>query len=282
MRSVLILGSIALLSVLLASCELLTVPPAAAAHTLQLTVSSPPPTLVRSAPLIDHFVLTWFDEEFRYRRRIIPPAAVLADEVRLSSEPLPPRALLSVSIAQNTPTPITLTPVATNGTRFSPAGVVAPLLGKAGSGARHHLANLRWEEGCAVAPLLHAFSVTNGLHGFNFNRYLSLVAEQPTHEQCLMDGEAIVELLRRGTMRSRAIRPRPLHQTDLLLPTGHWLSSNLFHPPIVSDGKVRTSLPPLPYDIFHFFDPEQHAYLRISLTTQETTVIHDKNIQYTR
>lgn len=293
MHRVLCFSFSVLLSIFFASCALLTTPAIGSAHTLQLTIAPLPVALVRSAALVDHFVLSWFDEQLRHRRRVIPSAVLLrgggesgvlgkrdggVGGVRASSVPLASDSRLAISIALNTPTPITLTPVAINGVRFSPAGVVAPLPGAAGSGARHHLAVLRWEDGCAVTTLLRAFPITKGLHGFNFYRYLALVSQQPAHERCWMNDDAIVALLRQGTMRSALIRTRPLHQPDLLLPDGRWLSSNLLQPLITSNGTTSTPLDPLPYGILHFFDPEQRAYLRLSLTMREATVIYQKNM----
>lgn len=247
-----------LLTVLLYSCA-----EGGARYDVYLTIADPPQNLVRNAEFIDHLRLNWFDHHLQYRQKIIPAPRTL----RPSEWPS-----IVVSISKHIPTPIVLTPVAVNGTRFSPAAAVFPITDTDGVGIRSQFGTLRWSEGCAIALLLRAFPHTDGLHGFNIRRYLAATAALPPDEHCWLDDVTILSLLQKGTMRISAIRTRPLYSTRGIFPMGSWVPTDASRPVVVSDGRT-TQETEMPYGIFHFFDPDSDGYIRLLSTEQELQIV---------
>jgi len=211
---------------------------------------------------IDHFLLNWFDERARYRSRRISGA-----DLRRAFVSSHTNRTLSVSLAPHQFSPLLLMPVARNGARFSPAGALFPITEQSGA----HLV-LKWDIGCAIAPLMRSFAQTDGLYGFNAERYLREFTQQQGENPCWIDDDRLVALLQRRAFRTNAFRARDLHDLEITFPRGEWHATNIFFEARASDGIISQQLE-IPYGTMYFFDRDTARMLRLAFTDKEVIVV---------
>ena len=130
------------------------------------------------------------------------------------------------------------------GRLLQPAGAVVPV-GDAGAEA----IEVTWERGLLASLVLDLWRGGANPWLLNLERLDQEIFAQAAGDPWSLNRGAILAALEADALSRSAIKPLPLRSISLELPAGHWVWSNPFAPPLLSDG--RTPLPAAATDGYH-------------------------------